>query len=114
MIPAQGVAAAIVDSLDEPALERLAERLAPRLERRLSSRPSDRWLPAREAAAHLGMSVHALHKLTAARAIPFEQDGPGCKLWLQRSELDRWRRGGAAGPPRNPSTPLPHRREAAS
>ena len=55
----------------------------------------DRWMGAREAASYLGVSVHALHKLTAGRLIPFEQDGPGCRCWFKRSELDAWReRGG--------------------
>lgn len=55
----------------------------------------DRWIGTREAAAYLGMTAAALHKLTAAKEIPFEQDCPGGKLWFKRSELDRWRRGGS-------------------
>src|SRR5438132_9983965 len=50
------------------------------LERILESRPtssSDAWLDARSAASYLGLTRTALHKLTAARTIPFEQDGPG-------------------------------------
>jgi hypothetical protein len=42
---------------------------------------------------YLGVSLAALHKHTAARTIPFEQDAPGCKLWFRRDELDAWRRG---------------------
>ena len=38
----------------------------------------------------------SLYKLTAAREIPFHQDGPGCKLWFLRSELDEWRRVGSS------------------
>jgi hypothetical protein len=55
---------------------------------------ADGWMDAHTAADYLGLSVNSLHKLTAARAIPLEQDGPGCKLWFARSDLDRWRRGG--------------------
>ncbi len=90
------LAKAVPMSLDDEALESLAERLAPRLARRLQSvgRPSDEWLTAKAAAQHLGISVTALHKLTSARMIPFEQDGPGCKLWFRRAELDSWRRSG--------------------
>ena len=50
-------------------------------------------MDSRGAGAYLGITVHALHKLTAARAIPFEQDGRGCKCWFKRSELDAWRSG---------------------
>lgn len=90
------LARAVPASLDDEALESLAERLAPRLARRLESvaRPSDEWLTAKAAARHLGISVTGLHKLTSARMIPCEQDGPGCKLWFRRAELDAWRRSG--------------------
>jgi hypothetical protein len=61
------------------------------------TRRHDDWLDAKRAAAHIGVTVNALHKLTAARSIPFEQDGPGCKCWFRRSDLDQWRRGGGGG-----------------
>src|SRR5689334_22316340 len=97
--PRSNLASAILDALDDASLERLAERLAPRLADRIAcpkASQADRWLDARQAAAHLGLSVTALHKLTAARLIPFEQDGPGCRLWFRRSELDRWRQEGGS------------------
>ena len=50
-----------------------------------------------QAAAHIGRSRNALYKLTAARAIPFEQDCPGGKLYFKRSQLDDWRERGGAG-----------------
>jgi excisionase family DNA binding protein len=53
----------------------------------------DSWLDSTRAAEYLGISRPSLHKLTAARAIPFEQEGPGWKCWFLRSELDAWRRG---------------------
>ena len=89
----------LLDELDDDRLRLLAERLAPHLERILEARavgPSDEWLDARAAAKYLGISLNALHKLTAERAIPVEQDGPGCKLWFRRSALDGWREAGGA------------------
>jgi hypothetical protein len=103
----------IVDALDEAALDSLADRLAPRIAERLAH-DRDRWLSAKDAAGHLGITVDALHKLTAAREIPFEQDAPSCRLWFQRSELDRWRRGGGRRARGSASTLLPRRREGAS
>jgi Helix-turn-helix domain len=90
---------AIVAALDDLALDELADRLAPKLAARLVARekPPDEWLPSSKAAAYLGLSINALHKLTAARAIPFEQEGPGCKMYFLRSELDEWRRAGCGG-----------------
>jgi len=87
------LADALIASLDAEALDALAERLAPRLAGRLvaDAPEPDRWLPAREAAAHLGVSVHALHRLSADRRLPASQDRPGGRLYFRRSELDRWR-----------------------
>jgi hypothetical protein len=107
------LAVALVESIDDAALQRLAERLSPYTDRRTRAL-EDRWLSAKDAAAHLGISVHALHKLTAAREVPFEQDGPGCKLWFRRAELDRWRQRGGPAPRKSASTLLPQRSRAAS
>jgi excisionase family DNA binding protein len=54
------------------------------------------WMTSRDAATYLGLTLPALHRLTAARAIPFEQDAPGGKCWFNRVDLDAWRRGGGA------------------
>lgn len=104
--------ALIVEALDEAALDSLADRLAPRIAERLAH-DRDGWLSAKDAAGYLGITVDALHKLTAARDIPFEQDAPGCKLWFRRSGLDRWRRGGSEARG-SASTLLPRARRAAS
>jgi hypothetical protein len=90
------LAASIVASLDGPALDALADLLAPKLEQRLkpATAAEDGWLDTKRAAAYLGLSVNALHKLTSECAIPFEQEGPGCKAWFKRSELDAWRAAG--------------------
>jgi len=93
------LARAFLAELDSDALAELAERLAPLLAERLRTEPVDddrRWLSTREAAAYLGIPTSSPHKLTAAREIPFQQDGPGCRCWFRRDELDRWRRGDRA------------------
>ena len=82
---------ALLADLDHDDLRELAERLAPYL----PTPPTpveDGWLTTREAAEYIAKSVDALHKLTAARAIPFEQDGPGARRYFKRSDLDAWRR----------------------
>ena len=56
----------------------------------------DSWMDAAAAAKHLAVSLNALHKLTAARLIPFHQEGPRCKLWFRRSELDAWLESGGS------------------
>lgn len=88
------LAAALLADLEPPDLDRLAELLAPRILARAAPHPpDDGWLNSKQAADYLGLSVTSLHKLTAARAIPFEQDAPGAKCWFKRSDMDAWRRG---------------------
>lgn len=98
MTSSPDLAAALVASLDDPALDAQADLLALKLEARLklAQAAEDGWLGAKRAAGYLGLSLNALHKLAAERAIPFEQDGPGRKTWFKRSELDEWRRTGSA------------------
>jgi hypothetical protein len=81
---------ALLADLDDEAKRELAGVLKPYLEPQPAD--EDPWIETAEAAAHLGMSVDQLHKLTAARqGIPFSQDAPGCKLYFKRSKLDAWR-----------------------
>jgi excisionase family DNA binding protein len=89
-----GLGRALLAALDDGDLAELASRLAPFLPAPPTT--DDRWFTSSEAAEHLGLSLNALHKLTAARTIPFEQKTPGCKCWFRRSDLDRWRDGRAA------------------
>jgi excisionase family DNA binding protein len=81
----------------EDFIAQLAERLAEH-----ATAPTDEigeWFDSRHAAEYLGIHRDTLRKLAAERAIPSEQDGPGCKLYFRRSDLDAWRHGG--GRPRH-------------
>lgn len=85
--------ASILDAL----VDRLADRLATALVARLSREPfgqHDDWFDSRQAAEYLGLHRDTLRRLAAARAIPAEQDGRGCKLFFRRAALDEWRRSG--------------------
>jgi hypothetical protein len=79
-------------SEDPEALAELAGLLTSHLPSK-SDAGDDRWLSTKDAAAYLGLTPNALHKLTAARAVPFEQEASGGKCWFLRSALDQWRRG---------------------
>jgi excisionase family DNA binding protein len=73
----------------------LADLVVDRLMKRTeagSNPPADEWMDARAAAAYLGIHRDTLRKLSAERAVPVHQDGPGCKLYFHRDELDEWRR----------------------
>lgn len=78
--------------LDPAQLDALAERIAEHLHDRRAPRDEQQagWLDSAQAAAYLGRSTTALHKLTAARSIPFSQDRPGAKCFFKRSDLDAW------------------------
>ena len=81
-------------ALPPDVMDELVERVARRTAELLDEHPSeDRWLTTKDAAEYLGMTPNALHKLTAARQIPFEQEVRGGKCWFRRSELDTWREG---------------------
>jgi excisionase family DNA binding protein len=83
----------VLDQLLDRLVERLAvavaERIAPQ-----SGSDSDTWLDSRQAAQYLGLHRDTLRRLAAARVIPTEQDGRGCKLFFRRAALDEWRRAG--------------------
>jgi excisionase family DNA binding protein len=84
---------AVVDDLITVIAERIADAVAVRI----AQPPSDggpEWLDSRGAAEYLGLHPDTVRKLAAERAIPAEQDGPGCKLFFLRQDLDEWRRAG--------------------
>ena len=93
-------------SILDHLLGRIADRLAAAITDRLvvSDNRPDEWFDSRHAAEYLGMHRDTLRKLAAERAIPSEQDGPGCKGYFRRSDLDAWRNGG--GRPRHLASTL--------
>jgi excisionase family DNA binding protein len=85
--------AALTDGL----LDLLADRVADRVCDRLGSQAeSNAWLDLNSAAEHLGIHPDTLRKRAKAGQIPFEQDGPGCRLHFRRTALDQWRQDGGA------------------
>jgi excisionase family DNA binding protein len=52
--------------------------------------PWPEWMNVETAAAYLDSSVERLRKLVARRQIPFVQEGPGCRVFFRRSDLDAW------------------------
>lgn len=85
-----GFGQALLDQLDNADLSRLAELLSDWVPP-VPALAADGWLSSRDAAEHLGISIHALHRLTAERSIPFSQDSPGARCYFRRSALDAWR-----------------------
>jgi excisionase family DNA binding protein len=96
----RGITGPASDSaLMDQLLARLADLVVDRLMARTetsASQPEDDWMDARRAAAYVGVHRDTLRKLAAGRAVPVHQDGPGCKLYFRRDELDEWRRAGRA------------------
>lgn len=98
-LAAQAAEASVVDALVAQLADRVAEMVVDRLSSAESTPSIDEWFDSRHAAEYLGVHRDTLRKLAAERAIPSEQDGPRCKLYFRRSELDAWRQGG--GRPRH-------------
>jgi len=94
-------APAHVSGLLEEFISQLADRVAARIAEQPTTPESvgDDWFDSLHAADYLGIHRDTLRKLAAERAIPSEQDGPGCKLYFRRSDLDAWRHSG--GRPRH-------------
>jgi excisionase family DNA binding protein len=93
---------AVIDQLAERVAEYLAAGRSP--SQTSGSNGEDGWFDSRHAADYLGIHRDTLRKLAAERAIPSEQDGPNCKLYFRRTDLDAWRRTG--GRPRHRATTL--------
>jgi excisionase family DNA binding protein len=94
----QDVVSDLVIRLDDDQLAELAEMVIAGLTDRLQTgekASSDGWLDSKAAAEYLGVPVSTLHKLTAARSIPFEQATRGGKCYFRRPDLDAWRAGGS-------------------
>ena len=83
----------VIDLLIDRLVDRMAAEVVARLENDSADR-GDEWLDSRQAAEYLGLHRDTLRRLAAARAIPTEQDGRGCKLFFLRSALDEWRQSG--------------------
>jgi excisionase family DNA binding protein len=83
-----------------PIADLVVGRLIERPEASTNATTGD-WMDAREAATYLGIHRDPLRKLAAERAIPVHQDGPVCKLYFRRDELNDGRRSG-----RTASSPL--------
>lgn len=84
------------DTLLDVLADRIAERVAARMAAApVTARPAGEvWLDTGAAAEHLGIHRDTLRKLAAQGRIPYEQEGPGCKLYFRRSTLDQMRTGG--------------------
>jgi excisionase family DNA binding protein len=82
---------ALIDQILSRFADLVIDRLMERIEAKTGNHASE-WLDARGAAEYLGVHRDTLRKLAAQRAIPTHQDGPGCKLYFRRDELDEWRR----------------------
>ena len=50
-------------------------------------------MDSKRASDYLGISRDSLDKLCAERRVPFYSDGPGCKRFFAKRELDAWMRG---------------------
>jgi excisionase family DNA binding protein len=76
----------IIDRLREELREEI--RAAVRFEVEAASWPE--WMSVETAARYLDVPAERLRKLKDRREIPFHQEGPGCRVFFARRDLDRW------------------------
>jgi excisionase family DNA binding protein len=77
----------LLNQLVDLVAERVVDRMA------TPATPADGWLDTRSAAEYLGVHPDTVRRLAAERTVPSEQEGPGCKLFFRRRDLDAWRCG---------------------
>jgi excisionase family DNA binding protein len=87
------LATALLDALDEDALDRLARRLAPHL----PDGQDSGFLDVAGAAAFLACPTSRVYALTSAGRLPVHRDGT--RLLFDRGELASWVRNGGAKRP---------------
>jgi excisionase family DNA binding protein len=69
------------------------ERLAERLAAPAASEPWPEYMSVDTAGRYLDVSAERIRKLVARREIPFHQEGRGCRVLLNRRDLDAWMAG---------------------
>jgi excisionase family DNA binding protein len=76
--------AALLDAM----VERAAELAMLSLKERVDPRWPE-WMSVKTAAAYLDVSVERVRKLAARGALPYYQEGPSCRIFFRRDEIDR-------------------------
>ena len=83
-------------SLSHAAAATLASRAADEVMARLADcaerdgRGWPEWMSAETAACYLDISEERIRKLKDRHEIPYYQEGPGCRMFFRRTELDDW------------------------
>jgi excisionase family DNA binding protein len=92
------LAHALLEALDEEALDQLAGLLAPRLAARSATTTEDGWLRgADRIAEYIDAPRSRVYSLMSAGRIPVHKDGSA--LVARKSELDAWVRAGGGKRP---------------
>lgn len=92
------LAGALLDALDDDALDLLAAKLAPRITATVPTATSDGWLRgADKIASYIDSPKSRVYALTSAKRIPVEHDGSA--LIARKTDLDAWVRSGGGKRP---------------
>jgi excisionase family DNA binding protein len=80
----------LADEYIDAIATRAAEIVLARIDAAADRGDAPEYLSVKDAAAYLGCTEGRVRKLVEARRIPFAQDGPGCRIFLSRADLDRF------------------------
>jgi len=79
--------------LSDDQIETIAERVAVILSERPAAdrgTSTNEYLSVKDAAAYTGCTVGRLRKLIERRRIPSHQEGPRCRVFLSKADLDTY------------------------
>jgi excisionase family DNA binding protein len=77
-------------NLPQAALEAIAELVSAHFPERPPSSDWPEWMSVETTARYLDVTEERIRKLKDRREIPYYQDGPGCRVFFRRAELDDW------------------------
>ena len=71
----------------------LAPLVQEAVDQALAARADDHPMDSKAAAQYLGVSRRRMHDLVNEGKLPRRSEGPGCKLWFTRADLDAYATG---------------------
>jgi len=113
--PWSDLAAALIEALDEAALDRLAEKLGPRLAGSLAAGAGpepDRWLTTREAAERAGVHVQTIYRAVRTGSLAARRPGGATTgpLRIDPADLAAWMPAARVAGTARAAVPRPRRR----
>ena len=76
--------------LTNEQIDTIVERVLARLDASAVRGDAPEYLSVKDAANYIGATEGRVRKLVERKRIPVSQDGPGCRVFISRTDLDRF------------------------